>query len=213
MKKIICLILALACVFSLFSCGNVNSFIDIVNESAPTKILTVTSLNDGERKLTGRFETLIDGSDFELSYSYQRYTVPGENPDPESLLTTEEGVIYYKDGKYSKDGENWVTEIPDAATQQVKLAFDKKNLGDYKISKDGKTLTASVTSEQAEAMLGINVGATDVVEITIKHDGTYLRSIEIYYVTANAEAITISTSYSYIPVGQPEEPEEPESAE
>lgn len=211
MKKIICLILALCCVFSLVSCDrDAKKFIELVNASQPTKILTITSFNDGERKLTGKFDTTIDGNDFELTYNYQRYTTPAEGiaaNDPEGFLTTEEGTIYYKGGKYSEDGENWVTEIPDAAAQQVKFAFDAKNLGDYTISKDGKTLTASVTSEQAEAMLGINVAATENVEITIQHDGTYLRSVQIYYITDNAEAVDISTSYSYIPVAATEQPE------
>ena len=208
MKKIVCLILALACVFSLASCTrDAKKFIELVNASEPTKIITITSFNDGERTLPGKFETTIDGSNFELIYSYQRYTVPGENNDPEAFLTSEEGTVYYKDGKYSTDGENWITETPDAVTQQVKFAFDAKNLGDYTISKDGKTLTTSVTSEQAEAMLGINVNATETVDITIQHDGTYLRSIQVYYTTENAEAVTISTSYSYMPVSESPTPE------
>ena len=214
MKKIICLILALTCVFGLTSCTrDAKKFIKLINESQPTKISTVTSINDGERKFSGKFETTIDGSDFELTYSFQRYTIPGENDDPDAFLTTEEGTVYYKDGKYSNDGETWFTDAPDAAARQVKFAFDAKNLGDYTISKDGTTLKASVTSEQAEAMLGVNVEATDVVEITIKHDGTYLRSIEVYYTTENAESVTISTSYSYLPVVEPETPETPETEE
>lgn len=200
--------LALTCVIGLTSCTrDAKKFIELVNASEPTKISTVTSINDGERKLAGKFETVIDGSNFELAYSFQRYTVPGENDDPDAFLTTEEGTVYYKDGKYSKDGETWFSEAPDAVTRQVKFAFDAKNLGDYTISKDGKTLTASVTSEQAEAMLGINVEATESVEITIQHDGTYLRSIQVYYTTENAESVSISTSYSYLPVSEYESPE------
>jgi len=208
MKKIICLILALACVFGLASCTrDAKKFIEIVNASQPTRINTTTTFNDGERTLEGTFDTLIDGSNFELVYNFQRYTVPGENNDPEAFLTTEEGTVYYKDGKYSEDGETWFSEIPDAATRQVKFALDAKRLGDYTISKDGKTLTASVTSEDAEAMFGINVDATEYVELIIKHDGTYLRSIEIYYATETAKSVSVSTSYSYLPVAQPENPE------
>ena len=209
MKKIICLILALTCVIGLTACTrDAKKFIELVNASQPTKISTVTSFNDGERKLSGKFETAINGSDFELTYSYERYTVPGENEDPEAFLTTEAGTVYYENGKYSKDGENWFTEVPNAVTKQVKFAFDVKNLGDYTISKDGKTLTASVTSEQAEAMLGINVEATENVEITIQHDGTYLRSIQVYYTTETAKSVSISTAYSYLPISDDEAPEE-----
>ncbi len=208
MKKIICLILALTCVLGLVSCTrDAKQFIELVNASEPTKIITVTSFNDGERKMPGKFETVIDGSNFELNYSFQRYTVPGENNDPDAFLTTEEGTVYYKDGKYSKDGETWFTDAPDVAARQVKFAFDAKNLGEYVISNEGKTLTTSVTSEQAEAMLGVNVEAAEAVEITIKHDGTYLRSIEVYYTTANGATVSISTSYSYLPTAEPEAPE------
>ena len=209
MKKIVCLILTLACVFGLSSCkGKAKNFIELVNASEPIQINTVISINDGERTLPGKFNTVIDGSDFELTYSYQRYTVPGESDDPDQFVTTVEGVVYYKDGKYSTDGETWFTEMPDAAAQQVKFAFNVKNLGEYTISKDGKTLTANVTSEEAEAMLGINVEAAESVEIIIQHDGTYLRSIDVSYTTEKSKSVTISTSYSYIPKNQPE-PQEP----
>ncbi len=199
----------------LASCSRgVGNFVELVNESEPTKISTVTSFNDGERTLSGQFETIIDGSDFELTYSYQRYATPAEGVekmDPDNFVTTDEGTVYYKDGKYSKDGEEWFSAAPDAATKQIKFSISRKNLGDYTVSKDGKTITATVTSEQAEAMLGVNVEAVEDVEITIKHDGTYLRSIQVYYVTENAEAVTISTSYSYISASEPELPESEES--
>lgn len=202
MKKIVCLVLALLCAFALVSCDDAaDKYIGIVNSSKPTKIITQTSYNDGSVVLSGRFETVIDGSNTEMKYNYQRYATVEEGvlaDDPEGYIKTVEGIVYFKDGKYSTDGENWFTEVPDASALQVSFKLSKKNLGEYEISSDGKTLVATVSSEQAEAILGVNVNATeDGVKIEIVHDGTFLRSISVSYATETAESVNISTSYAY----------------
>jgi predicted RNA-binding protein YlqC (UPF0109 family) len=128
--------------------------------------------------------------------------------NPDGYIKTLSGTVYYKDGKYSTDNENWTTEAPDETTMQVKLNLTKKNLGKYKVSKDGKTLTATTTAEQASKMLGVTISANSDVEIVIKHDGTSLRSIVVSYSTENAEYVEISTSYSYNKVVEEPETEE-----
>lgn len=213
MKKIISLLLALTCVFALFSCGKSDAeiFIDTVNSSSPTRIITQTSYNDSENTLRGRFETTVDGSNTTLTYSYQSYELPSADKDPDAYIRTSEGTVYYKDGLYSTDGENWGTDVPSASAMQVKLALSIDCLGDYKISDDGKTLTAKITAEQAEKLLGIKLSATeDGISLTIAHDGTHLRSISVSYATANAVLVTLETSYSYNAISVPEVPETPE---
>ncbi len=197
MKKFICLLIALTCVLGLISCGAdpADEFIALVNDSAPTKITTLTSINDGEETLTGKYETVIDGQNSEMSYRYDRYATVEEASD--SYIKTVEGTVYYKNGLYSEDGENWVSATPDAAAQQVALNLSSKLLGDYTISKDGKTLTTTVTSKQAEKILGVNVNASDdKVTITVVHNGTYLSTVTVAY-TASAGSVTIDTSYTY----------------
>ena len=197
MKKFICLLIALTCVFGLVSCGDekADGFIKLVNGSVPTKITTLTSINDGEEILNGKYETVIDGQNSEMSYRYERYATVEEAAD--SYIKIVEGTVYYKNGLYSEDGVNWVAATPDAIASQVALNLDSKLLGDYTISKDGKTLTTTVTSEQAVKLLGVDVEANDdKVSITIVHNGTYLSTVTVAYTTATASVI-IDTSYTY----------------
>ena len=209
MKKIISILLAIICVFSLASCGEVDNVISIVNSSKPTKITTQTTYNLESDTLVGSFVTTVNGSDSVLVYEYQRYATVEEGVtenNPDGYIKTLAGTVYYKDGKYSTDNENWTTEAPDAVTMQVKLNITEKNLGKYTVSKDGKTLTATTTAEKASKMLGVTISATADVEIVIKHDGTSLRSIVVSYSTENAEYVEISTSYSYNKIEE-QEPE------
>lgn len=204
MKKFICLLIALTCVLGLISCGKdeVAEFAELVNASSPTKITTLTSLNDGEETLNGKYETVIDGQNSEMSYRYERYATVEEAAD--NHIKTVEGTVYYKNGLYSEDGENWISATPDAAAQQVALNLDAKSLGEYTISKDGKTLTTTVTSEQAEKILGVNVNASDdKVTITVVHNGTYLSTVTVAY-TTSAGSVTIDTSYTYTTVSSAE---------
>lgn len=187
---------------ALFSCGpDADEFIEIAGKSSPTKIITQTSVNDGNEKLAGRFETTVNGSDSEMVYEYQRYATVEEGvaeDNPDGFIKTVSGTVYYKGGKYSVDGENWTTEVPDASALQVKLKLTEKNLGKFSVSSDGRTLTTTITSAQAKAILGIDVKATDDgVALTLVTDGVYLRSISVSYATEHAENISIETSYSY----------------
>ncbi len=202
-KRILCLLLAMTCIFALISCGgpSADEFIKIADSSSPTKIITQTSVNDGDETLTGRFETSVSDLGYTMVYEYQRYATVEEGvaaDDPEGFIKTVSGTVYYKDGSYSTDGENWTTDIPDASTLQVKFKLSEKNLGKFSVSDDGRTLTTTVTSAQAAKMLGIDVAATeDGVAITIVTDGQYLRRISVYYATENSENVSIETSYSY----------------
>lgn len=197
MKKFICLLIALTCVLGLISCGDdpAQAFITIVNDSAPTKITTLTSINDGEETLTGKYETVIDGQNSVMTYRYDRYATVDEAAD--SYIKTVEGTVYYKNGLYSEDGENWASASPDVAASQVDFNLDSKLLGNYTISKDGKTLTTTVTSEQAKLILGVDVNASDdKVSITVVNNGKYLSTVTVAYQTATA-SVTIDTSYTY----------------
>ena len=78
MKKIISLLIALGCIFTFFSCDDapIFAFSKIVSMSEPTKIITLTSYNDGDNVLTGRYETQLYGSDFMMNCEYQTYQKP-----------------------------------------------------------------------------------------------------------------------------------------
>ena len=206
MKKIICLLLALTCVFALFSCGedkSLETFINLVEGSSPTRITTQTYIpREGDIPLEGEFITEIDGENFTLTGSYMR---PATLEDMASSNTVTVPVqIYYKDGKYSVDNENWTTSVPDEATMQVKFNLDPAYLGNYVISQDGKTLITSLSAENAKEVLGLEITSlVGEVSLTVSNNGTYLTGLTIMYtITINgAESqVVIDTSYTYSPV-------------
>ncbi len=213
MKKIISLLLALTCVFALFSCekeeqkvSELDTFINVVVSSEPTKITTIYSYEDSinENTLTGNFETFMYGDDFHMSYNYQTYAVPGPMADPKNPIKNNVGVVYYKDGKYSENGQDWLTVAPNELTLQVKFNLTKENLGKYEMNEDKNVLTANVTSEQAKAILGVDVNATeDGVDVQITHDGKHIREVVVSYATENAYLVTYQTRYLYEPQTSP----------
>ncbi len=202
-KRIVCLLLALACTAALFSCGpSADDFIEIAAKSSPTKITTLTSVNDGDETLAGKFVTTVDGSNSVMEYEYQRYATVEEGVaenNPNGFIKTLSGKVIYKDGAYSTDdGVTFTTDIPDASALQIQFKLTKKNLGKFSVTDGGKTLTTTITSAQAKAILGRDIEATeDGVVLTIVTDGVYLRSVSVSYATENAENISIETSYSY----------------
>ena len=208
MKRIISLLLATVCLFALFSCGgdsNVEAFTKIVSSSEPTKIITVTSYDDGENVLAGRYESQIYGADFMMNYNYEDYAVPAAGANPDEYIALHEGTIYYRGGLYSVDGGNtWTTATPSETARQVKFDLGAVELKGYELSKDKKTLTVTVSVEDAEKILGVKLSATeDGVEIEVVHDGKNLRQIRVSYSTENATLVTLDTSYSYSEVTSP----------
>ncbi|MBO7304976.1 MAG: hypothetical protein J6V09_07125 [Clostridia bacterium] len=205
MKKIICLLLAIGCAFALFSCGEggVEGFASLIKASQPTVIVTQINENDGDQTFISTFTTTFDGDDFTFEYSTQRYRTHQEGIEEGTteLIKTETGKIYYKNGKYSKDGTTWFSAAPDVVSKQVKLDLKAKNLDYYSISKDGKTLSALLTAEQAELVFGVAIKATGDVELDVESDGKNIRSITIKYATEKLESVLIYTTYSYAKVG------------
>ena len=208
MKRIISLLLAIICVFTLFSCGEdspVTAFTKIVSSSEPTKIITLTSYNDGDNVLLGSYETQFYGSEFMMLYDYEAYQVPAPGANPDDYIAHRNGKIYYRDGLYSTDeGNTWNTGTPSESAMQVKFDLNAVELKDYNVSKDKKTLDVTVTAEEAEKILGIEISATeDGVQIQVVHDGKNLRQIRVSYATENATLVSLETSYSYSEVTSP----------
>lgn len=214
MKKIISLLLALTCVFAFFSCGKeeqkvseLDGFVNVVTSSAPTKITTIYSYSDSVNgnTLTGNFETFIYGDDFHMNYSYQDYADPTDpEADPKKPIRNNVGVVYYKDGQYSENGQEWFAFAPNELTLQVKFNLSEDNLGKYELNDDKTVLTANVSNADAKKILGVNVNADeDGVNIQVSHDGTYIREVVVTYATENSELVTYQTRYLYEPQTSP----------
>ena len=205
MKRFTCLILAIACVFTLASCGGseLADFNEIVRGSAPTTIKTLTTVV-GEEVLNGVYVTEIDGDDFEFTYSYERYATVEDNAS--SYIVTVDGVVYYKDGKFSEDGESWTASAPAVDTQKIDLLIDEKNFASYTLSADGTTLVATFTADASEAVLGRKISANGDITLTVKTNGIYLTFVYISY-ESEVGLVTVDTSYTYAPVSE-EAPQE-----
>jgi hypothetical protein len=94
--------------------------------------------------------------------------------------------------------------MPDAATELITFDIGAADIDDYETSNDDKKLTANLTAEQAEALLGIAIAANeDGVKLVIEHDGANLRGVNVSYVTENGTSVSIVTSYTYDAVVSP----------
>ena len=135
MKKIICLLLALACSFALFSCGEEeveeapeDALIAIAGNSEPTQIKTYTYYTETSTEIVykGEYTTVYDGESFVLDYTYEKKAVVSLDEIFEGSVQTVPGQVMYKDGKYSTDGgETWTIEAPDATALAIKLNVAK----------------------------------------------------------------------------------------
>lgn len=217
MKKILCMLTALICAFSIVSCNNGggtedggneggpnieigNPIEDVVAASSPTKIVTkVTYIYpDGDARygadLNGDYSLEIDGNDAIFRYDYNTFATVEEGAD--SWIKTVAGAVYYKDGKVSvTEGEEW-DAIP-AMPVNRKFELLKNHFKTYVKSEDEKTLTATITGSNIEGVLGYEISAIGDISFVLTTDGIYMRSITISYTSLEGAAVTIDTSYSY----------------
>ena len=79
--------------------------------------------------------------------------------------------------------------------KQPKLNLDRELLGEYEMNEAKTSLTATLSAEDASALLGMNISATSDVVIKISTNGTYLTLISISY-TKGTSTFRVDTSYS-----------------
>ena len=205
MKRIFGLILVLAlavsCVFAFASCkkeeASTKSIYDLVASAAPTKTVTLTDFVKGNVTYQGEFIMSVEGNNSIFEFSYERpRTIPeGAIEETSNPIKTVEGVIYFKDGKFSEDGDQWTAEAPSTTI----FSFDLKAeyLTGATTSDDGNTLTAEMTPENAVKVLGTDLQPQGNVKITVKTNGVSLSKVVLQYVTADGASVTIDTSYTY----------------
>ena len=207
MKRIISLILALSCIFavalsfaSCASCGGTaaRDVFTVAKESTPTKIVTEVYYKDkNKQKLDGHYVMQIEGNNSIFEYEYDRYRTVEEGVTDGSYETikTVSGVVYFKDGKTSTDGESWDSE----AITAVDLKFDLKAeyLTGLTYSEDGTTIYATMTPENSVKVVGTDLSAKESVYIEVKTNGTNLTFITLSCETKSGGTMKIVTSYSY----------------
>ena len=213
MKKILALLLAMCCVFSVMSCGNkddeepsgepaftpeqVAAIAEIIKTSNPTVIVTVTDYVVGEDEYKGMFETEIDNKNnkSQFTFSYTRPAVVEDmNDSPEVEVS---GKVCYSNGKVSlNEGDDW--QQSDSVYVELDISLDASKLKSYSLSEDGKILTAVATAENAERILGTKISAEGDVTIVITTSSVYLYNVRVSYTAKTTGAsVVIDTSYDY----------------
>lgn len=208
MKRILGLILvlalALSCVFVFAACKkdepaptNTKTIYDLVASANPTKTVTLTDYVKGDDVYTGEFIMSVEDNNSIFEFNYQRPRTIEEGATESSTNPIKEvsGVIYFKDGKFSEDGDKWTAEAP--ATTLFSFDLKAEYLTGATISNDGKTLTAEMSAENAIKVLGTDLKPQGTVKLTVATNGISLTKVVLEYTTVDGASVKIDTSYSY----------------
>jgi len=200
MKKIICLILALACCFALFACGKTDetleAFLASVNASEPTDITTLTTHTRGDVYYNGTYETVITENGFVFTYEYEE-KAPVTADSTTGSVITKSGEIVYDGQKYLLNGEP-TTAAPEVAYMSLTLNLTAQTIGEYRLSRDGNTITAEISADQVKAIFGTEISATTAT-LTVKLAGNRLSRVNLAYTTTDGTEVLVETSYTYTP--------------
>lgn len=202
MKKtlsfILVLSLAVGCVFAFASCKKKSEIYGLAAAANPTKTVTlVTYTAENGDELHGDYTMEVEGNNSIFTYEYQRYRTveDGAADDSTERIKTVDGVIYYKDGKFSFDGDAWETEVPTASS--IKFDLNADYLTSVSINDTDTELKAELTPDNAMKVLGVDLKANGNAKITVKTNGVSLSQVIIEYTTADGAFVTIDTTYTY----------------
>ncbi|MBO7304977.1 MAG: hypothetical protein J6V09_07130 [Clostridia bacterium] len=217
MKKIIAVIILLACACTMFSCGETKETVNNINKMfsayAPTRIYTTTSLVAGDYELTGTHEIktgYIDGKQASVSIRDYEELIPWEEAGASDYVTlpwapVREVMHYHEERGLRKNGGKWDPMGEDFVPMAGDIApkFTEKNVTNVKKDAKANTVTFTVPAEKAFDVFGFEGTVDSDIEVVITHDGSVVTGISISYTVFGAEdnypdiEITIVTEYSY----------------
>ena len=202
MKKIMCIILMLAVVLTVASCGKKDDvpmdevIKDIVAQSSPTKIVTIVEYVSDSDTLSSIYTTEIDKANNKsiLKYDINKYgDIAAGDPDRIMNLV---GEIYYVNGAVKATSDSsWSTAVDLAP--EFKLDVSRSLFEEYTVSEDGTTITGKVKGENVSRVLGTAQFSADEISITVMTNGTYIYSLDISYTTSTGARVVVNTSYTY----------------
>ncbi len=199
---ILVLVLTLGCVFSLASCKKESAIYGLAAAASPTKTVTLTDYvtKDG-KTYAGEFTMEVEGNNSIFYFNYQKPgTVEDGMADVEAGIVPKptrelEGYIYFKDGKFSVDGDEWKAEAPTAAS--FKFDLKPEYLTGVSTNKEDTELNAELTPDNAIKVLGTDLKPSGNVKLTVKTNGANVTRVIIEYATADGASVRIDTSYTY----------------
>lgn len=218
MKKLICLLLAIVCVFSFVACadkenpddstdsstdsvGKLDAINEIISSSLPTTIVTHVKYAYEDETFGGNYVTEIDRANnkSQFNFTYERAAIPGEDAG-NSYKKSVTGLVQFKDGEVKRhEGADWQTL--GQGYLELELSLSETKLKDIEFSEDGKSLTAKISAENTVRVFGSAISADGDVSLSIETNGEYLYNVSISYTAVDTgAAVTVNTSYEYAPV-------------
>ena len=199
MKKILCILLVLAVVFAVASCRDdveetpAEIIKDIVDQSSPTKIVTIVQyISDGET-LSSVYTTEIDKANNKsvLKYDIEKFG-DIEAGDPDRIMKLA-GEIRYLNGAIKDTTEDsWSTAVDLAPA--FELDVSRSLFAEYTVSEDGTTITGKVSGDNVALVLGTDQFSAEEINIKVMTNGTYIYSLDISYTTATGATVVVNTS-------------------
>ena len=218
MKKIISIVLVIACAFTLFSCGDGDTAVatltditDMYNAISPSMVVTETTRSFGTYTLTNK-STLkvgtVDGASvavYEYSNQQLRDIESGSGSEILDALETITGIREYHEelgyrengGKWDANGEDFTPE-----TGATALNLTEETVKDFTYNEETKTYTFNVLAADTEAVFGMEIESD--VAVTITRSAADIVGLTLAYATKNADnkdhpeiRIVIKVSYYY----------------
>ena len=202
MKKILSVVLLLACLCMMFACNDNNTgdgqgdgnndttpavtakeFQESLAATEPAKVVIKTETTTeglGTLEATYTITNKADGTAI-INYTYEEWNEVSLDsiPDEEKTAYTKT-VTMDEDGNFSDESFD-----DDAVLGALKVDLEKLAKG-YTVSKDGKTLTATVAADKTADVFGANLGYA--VDIKVVRSSKTVESMELNY-TSGASAV------------------------
>lgn len=167
MKKILALILVLACSFALFACGEdpapvyaeeAAEFITAFGATTINTLNVTVTTETAEGDLTATYTTTYAAGKIS-SITYSIETIPGldSTEDLEVLTGT---VVCDAQGLYSDGGEI----ANKLGATGIKFDYDSNKISTFTV--DGNVLAITVAAADTEAVLGYAIGSDALVTVT-----------------------------------------------
>ena len=182
MKKIFVLLLAIACAFTMFSCGeeknDLKAFTTAIAATNPTEIEVETKFETAFGTLEGWSKTTIteNGATIEYWKDVFNATAAGENASliertPTATVTRDASGNYSDNGAYAE---------ANGLSTGAKLTLDAKKMT-YTVSPDGNVLSATILAADTEAVLGVAIDAD--VSVVLTKNAESVISFTVTYAT------------------------------
>ncbi len=217
MKKIITIVLAIACAFTLFSCGDateasIDEINSMYNAVSPSRV-EVTATKAFGNYAFKTVSTLVTGEVDGFAVTTFNQTVDKPNELDENVGSVILGAIkaeefswvYHEDLGYRENGGKWDLEAADPTpeTGAIALNISADTVDEFNNDEDNKTVTFIVVPENSEEVFGYELPSD--ASVTIVHSGADIVSIKIEYVETDSDndmhpdiTVTIEAKYSYV---------------